>query len=492
MPREKDVLVLAGKRLNKGDTIHQEDAVFLLKTFNRKTYMATENKPMGIFESSILPWVICSIGMLFYCYNYFLRVSPSVMQHDLMASFHISAYQFGTLAAFYYYAYTPMQIPAGMIYDRFGTRLVQCLACLTAVLGVAVFMVADNMLTASMGRFLIGLGTAFAYIGVLKLAATWLPENRFATIAGLTTAFGMMSAIFSDVYLTKFVQLIGYKNALSTALIIGAVLSVVILLFMRNQPRALNNGKNMAKVMSFAELLHALKVVLTNPQMWLIGFVGCLFYLPASVFLDLWGIPYLETVYQLTPETAASVVSMTFMGWIIAGPSIGALSDRIKRRKIPLLISAVMSTLLISAIFYLPNLNLTMLYIIFFFLGIFCGAHPLCFALGKENNPKQISGTAVAVTNFLIMIGGLVFQPVVGKLIEKHAANVIIENGIPVYSASDYTYALAVVPLGLALAVILTLFLRETNCESHEFAEAKKRQASALPVSLEVEAEATN
>jgi MFS family permease len=428
--------------------------------------MTANNQNSLSVMNKILPWFICGIGMLFYCYNYFLRVSPSVMQNDLMQSLHITAYQFGNLAAFYYYAYTPMQIPVGMIYDRFGARLVLFFACLMAIVGLSVFITADNLALASLGRFLIGFGTAFAYIGVLKLASLWLAPNRFATVAGLTTAFGMASAIFSDLYLTKFVQLLGYKNALYTALMVGVGLSVFILLFMRNMPKNRFQVRKAQNVMTFKQLVSALQVVLLNPQMWLIGLIGCLFYLPASVFLDLWGIPYLKTVYQLTPTQAASVVSMTFVGWIIAGPSIGALSDRIKRRRLPLIISAVMAAVLLSAVFYVPGISLTTLYVLFFFIGIFCGAHPLCFALGKENNPNAISGTAVAVTNTLIMLGGVVFQPVVGKLLDWHTSNVVQMGDVPAYTPGDYTYALSIVPIGLIIAIGLTFFLKETHCES--------------------------
>lgn len=430
--------------------------------------MLVNKSTNSMLRQLIQPWFICSLGMLFYCYNYFLRVSPSVMQNDLMQELHITAYQFGTLAAFYYYAYTPMQVPVGMIYDRYGVRVVQFFACMMAVLGVGIFISADNIYTASAGRFLIGLGTAFAYIGVLKLASIWLAPNRFATVAGLTTAFGMSSAIFSDKYLTEFVQVVGYKNALNAALVIGVVLSFLILLCMRNRPKnkLSHQISNTHSPMSVKQLVHALRIVLTNPQMWLIGLIGCLFYLPASVFLDLWGIPYLRAVYQLTPEDAATAVSWVFVGWIISGPTIGWLSDRIKRRRAPLLVSAIMSTILMSTIFYLPGIPFVVLNVLFFFVGIFCGAHPLCFALGKENSPNEISGTAVAVTNTLIMLGGMVFQPIVGRLLDKHAINVVIDNGIPIYTASDYTYALSIVPLGLTLAILLTFFLKETHCRT--------------------------
>lgn len=435
--------------------------------------MMSHQPKRGLFTFVLQPWIVCGIGMLFYCYNYFLRVSPSVMQSDLMQGLHITAYQFGTLAAFYYYAYTPMQIPVGMLYDRFGARTVQFFACVTAILGATVFIMADNLLTASIGRFLIGLGTAFAYIGVLKLASLWLPPNRFATVAGLTTAFGMVSAIISDKYLTEFVSSVGYKNALHIALFAGVALSIIILLFMRNKPKVTLSNVEVSyqSPMNFKQLLHALRIVLSNPQMWLVGIIGCLFYLPASVFLDLWGIPYLEAAYHLTPAQAATAVSWTFVGWIIAGPSIGALSDKIKQRRLPLIISAFMATILLSMIFYIPGINTSTLFVLFFFVGIFCGAHPLCFALGKENSPRQISGTAVAVTNTLIMLGGMVFQPVVGKLLDKHAVDVVMQNGIPIYSASDYTYALSVIPISLIIAIFLTFYLKETYCESPELEE---------------------
>lgn len=445
-------------------------------------------KSNNFFRQIIQPWVICSLGMLFYCYNYFLRVSPSVMQHDLMQGLHINAYEFGTLAAFYYYAYTPMQVPVGMIYDRYGARAIQFFAIIIVVLGVGTFISADTYATACLGRFMIGLGTAFAYIGVLKLASIWLPPNRFATVAGLTTAFGMSSAIFSDKVLTRFVETVGYKSALQTALFIGVALCLLVLFFMRNRPKIqlANVVASKHVPMSMKQLLAGLRFVLTNPQMWLIGFIGCLFYLPATVFLDLWGIPYLKSVYQLSAEEAATAVSWVFVGWIISGPSIGALSDKIRRRRAPLLISAIMSTILISVIFYTPGLSLTTMHVLFFFLGIFCGAHPLCFALGKENSPLKFSGIAVAVTNTLIMLGGMIFQPLVGKLLDNHSVSVTLQNDIPIYSASDYNYALSVVPIGLVISVLLTFFLKETFCESRIETDQNTLTTGRLALKTEV------
>jgi len=428
--------------------------------------MRSDNKSSSMF-SSFQPWLICCMGMLFYCYNYVLRVSPSVMQNDLTQTFHITATQFGTLAAFYYYAYTPMQLPAGMIYDKFGTRAILFFACLSAIAGLAIFISADSLGMASAGRFLIGFGTAFSYIGALKLASVWLPPTRFATAAGLATALGMSCGALSQKYLTKVVEVIGYKHALHTVLIIGMVLSFAILFIVKSRPKQpINKANEMQAPMTLKQLGSALRIISTNPQMWLIGMVGCLLYLPASVFLDLWGIPYLKTVYQLSPEQAVNISDITFLGWIISGPIVGMISDKIKRRRTPLMISGVIAATLLCVIFYVPGITLTGLYILFFLTGFSCGSHPLCFALGKENNPAPISGTSVAITNMLIMLGGALCQPLVGKLLDLHTNSPIGANGLPVYTAGDYTFALSIVPLGVALGIIITMFLKETYCES--------------------------
>ena len=440
------------------------------------------------FFKSIYPWIIVSCGMLFYCYNYFLRVSPSVMQTELTDAFHITATQFGMLAASYYYAYTPMQVPAGMLYDKFGVRFVLSAACLLAVIGLSLFIAANNYNTASMARLIIGLGCAFAYIGTLKLASIWLPPNRFATVAGLATAVGMASGALSQKYLYQLVSGMGYREAMQTALVAGIVLSILVICLVRNSPKKEINSNHTQENMNMKQLLNALRLIFTNKQMWLIGIIGCLLYLPSSVFLDLWGIPYLKTVYHLTADQAVAISSYTFYGWIISGPIIGAISDKIKRRRLPLTATGLFAALLLCAVFYFPGIKVEWLYTIFFMIGFCCGGHPLCFALGKESNPIQISATAVAVTNMLIMAGGAIFQPVVGKLLDMHAQGATAINGLPSYTSSDYTFALSVIPLGVAFGIFLSFFLKETYCESQADKineEAMSVKSNALRPNLE-------
>jgi len=446
---------------------------------------STANPLLGSSQA----WIICGMAMLFYCFNYFIRVSPSVMQSELSQAFHINATQFGVLASFYYWAYTPMQLPAGMLYDKFGARFVLCLACLTAVIGLGIFISADSYGVAGSGRFLIGLGCAFAYIGVLKLASIWLPPNRFATVAGLTTAVGMFCAALSQNYLASVVHIIGYKEALRSILFIGFILSGLIVLIVRNRPKQLVNQIDLMHTpMNSKQLFSSVWIILRNPQMWLIGMIGLLLYLPSSVALDLWGNSYLKVAYHLTTQQALTVTNLMYLGWIISGPIIGAYSDKIQRRCLPLIVTTAIAATLLCVVFYVPGITTNQLYFIIFGIGFSCGAHPLCFSLGKENCPNRISGTAVAVTNMFIMLGGLIFQPLVGKLLDLHTTSPLGPNGLPIYTASDYTFALSVVPLGIVLSFFLCLLVKETYCRSR--AKEEDELVFAHPSAMKLAAEA--
>ncbi len=427
---------------------------------------AAQQGDATVDNRKVLAWTIFGIGMLFYCYAYFLRISPSVMMDDLLQHFHINASLFGNFAAFYYYSYTPMQLPVGVLIDRYNIRLVLFSACLLAVSGLAIFISVDNYYLALLGRFLIGFGSAFAYISALKLATLWLPPNRFAMAAGLTTSFGMLAAIFSERYLQNMVQALGYQHALYSALIAGVVLSVVIFFLVKERqgqakPKATDDHPHMRQLFS------NLAMMIRNPQMWLIGVLGCLLYLPASVFLDVWGVPYLEHVLHLTPKEAVNAVNLVFFGWIVSSPVVGSWSDHINSRRMPLLLSVMVAAAATLGIFYWPGLSLAMIYLLMFILGLSCGAHPLCFSLSKETYSKKYTGTSTALTNTLIMLGGVIFQPLVGILLDWHSKGYLV-HGVPTYSASDYQFALSILPIALVASIAITLFIKDTRCQQPE------------------------
>ena len=177
----------------------------------------------------LYPWLVWGLAAGFYFYKSLLEVSPSVMHGVWMKEFNITATQLGNLAAIYFWAYLIMQIPMGIFTDRFGPRRVTTIAIFLCALGTAILMASHTLFTASVGRFVTGLGASVAAIGCFKLTTLWFPPRRFPTLAGLMMTIGMIGAIGGEAPLSISMDWIGWRNSLLYIAVIG------FLFYMLNQ-----------------------------------------------------------------------------------------------------------------------------------------------------------------------------------------------------------------------------------------------------------------
>lgn len=400
---------------------------------------------------------ICTIGAFFYCYEFLLRIIPGALQSELSAAFgHISASTFGQLSAFYYFAYSPMQLPVGMLMDRFGPRRLLTFACLCCTVGSYMFTFSSSMLLAGSGRFLVGFGSSFAFVGVLSLAVNWLPPRFFSLVAGLITTLGMLGLVYGEVKVTQMAVTIGLQPVLLSMVVFGAILTILIFLFVRDRPK----NVSLEQPQLLPDFFRDVWKVLMSPQVWLIGLVGTCLYTSLSVFGELWGKTYLEQVHQLSKVEAAKTISMMFLGWAVGAPLSGFLSDLSGRRVLPLVIGAVMSLVCISLVLYYPGLSYVSLNILLFFYGVFSGTEIIVFIMAKENTGASLSGTVFAAANMIVTLGGVVYQPLVGALMDMFGDSVVIE-GKHIYTVLDYQLALSILPLSLMMVMVLAFFLKD-------------------------------
>ncbi len=415
-------------------------------------------------------WMICALGAIFYSYEYFLRISPSVMEHALRQHFNLSATGFGLLSAFYYYAYVPMQLPVGVFMDRFGPRRLLTAACLICVVGTFLFADTFSFSVAAVGRFLVGFGSAFAFVGVLKLATLWLPEDKLAMVAGLATALGTIGAMIGDNLLGEMVTWIGWQQTVNFTAIFGIGLTVVLWLGIKDHKR---HQKHSGTIHSFRKNMIDLGIIVRNKQIWINGMYGCLVYLPTTVFAELWGIPYLSHAHGLSHASANFCNSILFLGFTIGAPSMGFISDKLKRRKLPMFVGAVGAAIIMTIILYVPGLHVKTISVLMFFLGLFYSVQSIVFAVGREVSPSEAAGTAIAMTNMVVMIGAMFLQPLVGRLLdwslirrEAMLTTIPFDKMQQFYTAGDYQFALSVIPIGILIAAVLTFFLKETHAHA--------------------------
>ncbi len=414
---------------------------------------------------ALIGWFICGLGAIFYSYEYLLRIAPSAMETSLRAHFNLSATGFGHISSIYYYAYVPMQLPVGLLLDRYGPRRLLTFACLICVIGTLLFTGTSNFWVAALGRFLVGFGSSFAFVGVLKLATIWLPENRLAMVSGMTAALGTIGAMLGDNFLEIFVEKMGWVRTLNSTAAFGVVLMFILWAGIQdNKGRHRQHGT----VSNFKTGLKDLGIIVRNKQIWVNGLYGCLVYLPTTVFAELWGIPYLRHAHGLSSQAAGLANSLLFLGFTIGAPLMGYVSDRLERRKFPMLIGATGAMIMMLIILYVPGLSETNVQVLMFVLGLLYSAQAIVFAVGRELSPGEAAGTAMSITNMIVMLGAMLLQPLVGHLLDYSlslkagATEVVVDNIHKLYTISDYQLALAIIPLGIFIAAILTFFLKET------------------------------
>ena len=246
--------------------------------------------------------------------------------------------------------------------------------------------------------------------------------------------------------------------------LIGSIillLGILILLLVRDKPAHIQRQEADIEGPS---LIECLVTVVKNPQSWLNGIFVGLLYAPTAAFAELWGVPFLAETYHLSNAVAASGISAIFLGWAIGGPLSGWISDRQKKRKPIMLLSAVSSMILIGMVIYIPNLPLSALFALLFTYGLANTGVATSYALASEINPLRVSGTSIAFANMASVIIGSLLQPVIGKALDKMWHGAML-HGAPVYSVQAYQSALTVLPICLLGCIIITFFIRETHCQ---------------------------
>ena len=182
-------------------------------------------------KSGFKSWIIFGIATIFYLYELVLRVSPSVMTDGLMTSFNATSTMLGVLVSFYYYAYTVLQLPCGIILDKVGPRNLLGISALLCVLGSIFFAGSDKIHVAQIGRFLVGSGSACAFISCLQIAASLFEKKHFVILAGITNMMGTLGGLFGGHPVAKAVNAFGWQQTTFWLALCGFAIVILIFVF---------------------------------------------------------------------------------------------------------------------------------------------------------------------------------------------------------------------------------------------------------------------
>jgi len=351
---------------------------------------------------------------------------------------------------------------AGVLMDRIGPRRVVPLGAAAVGVG-APLLASGNGDLAALGRVLQGAGGVFALIGAVYIATGSFPASMAATLIGATQMFGMAGGsagqfvvgpmIGAGMHWSRFWLGMGISG-----IVIGGLLYALI-------PRSEVPEGGGDWLRSAAR---AMGVVFRNPQSLLCGFIAGLLFIPTTIFDMVWGVRYLQEAHGFDYATAVMRSAAVPLGWMIGCPLLGFVSDRLGRRK-PVIAAAVFILLGCLAWILHGPVNVLPPYVLALVAGIASGAAMLPYTVIKEANPPECSGTATGVVNFLNFTFSALLGPVFAEFLRSAS------GGAETMSLEHYQAAFQPLLYGVAVAIVLTLALKETGPAARPNAPAVAR-----------------
>jgi MFS family permease len=399
--------------------------------------------------AAIAAWLLVAV---YYFYQYALRSAPSVMMPQLTEAFGVDALGVSAIVGMFYYGYSPFSLVAGAALDRFGARRVVPIGAAFVGLGALLFG-AGNGAAANIGRFLQGAGGVFALVGAVYLITKNFPASLAASFIGATQMFGMAGGSAGQFVVGPIIKGgVPWQQFWIYAGIVGLVISATLFMFL---PRETRNASS-ASTGGWTSVLNSLKTVFMNPQSILCGLIAGLLFIPTTIFGMTWGVRFLQEARGREYEDAVKLAATVPMGWMIGCPLLGFISDRLGLRK-PVIIGSSVALLGILAWVLFGSPEILRGPVVGILMGIASGAAMLPYSIIKEVNPPQLGGSATGVINFINFTFSALLGPVFGARLLKGP------EGRDTEALAHYQAGFKPLLFGVALALVLTCFLKETG-----------------------------
>ena len=405
----------------------------------------------------LLPYIVCFSASLFFFYEFIQGNMFSSIADNLMQDFAIGANQIAYLSSVYYLSNVLFLFIAGYVLDHYSPKNTLLIAMMLCVLSTFIFAHTSHFWVALLCRFVTGIGSAFCFLGPIRVASRWFSMNRMAMVTGIVVTFAMTGGILSQYPLTLLVQTYGWREAVTFIAWFGLFLWILMMIGIRE---TVEEKKHVADKLK-QPLFKTLKSIYSNSQILSAAMYTSLMNMAVAVFGAMMGTLYLIERLQITKSDASLINSMLFFGAIVGGPLVGLISDRLSKRILPMKISAALSLWLMIIVMYLP-LSPKMMAIAFFLLGLITAAQVISYALVAENSSPEITAMAVSAISVLTQGGYVIYQNIFSFIL-TYVEQPNLHNGAPVYSLQSYQFAALILPLGLALAYYLTVKLKENH-----------------------------
>lgn len=398
-------------------------------------------------------WLVWSFMALAFFFCYFHRYSLSVISNELTIEYNLSQVQLGLLASMYFYAYSLMQIPVGILCDKYNPGLVVTGGLIVAAIGSILFAFTQSLFISYFSRFIVGGGLATAFVSTFKIQTILFDKDDIPLMTGLTNTVGNFGALIATAPLAILVLFVGWRNMFLYLGIFTILLAIFIYFIVVKSQRNYSNEKSTVSV------IEGIKSTLLNINTYppLIS----LFFLGGSLFsfTSLWGMQYIMNIYGIEKVEASGFIMMLTLGVIVGGPLIGYITKHINSKKVLLSGSLIYALIWFLIIFiwdgYIP---LSIAKPLFFTMGFSAISTLISFTILKESNNIKYVGIVASIGNMAPTFSTTVFNNFIGVSLSKVWSGTTLNNN-PVYTVDEFKSAFFIYFICALIALLSSLYI---------------------------------
>lgn len=422
--------------------------------------MESKIKQEDIRKVESYRWVVWTILALVYIFVTFHRMATGVVKSDLEETFKIGAAQFANIGSMYFYAYFIMQIPSGILADKIGPKKTVTWFSMLAAVGSVMFGMAPNLTTAYIGRFLVGIGVSVVFICLIKIQSRWFYSKNFALMIGFVGLAANSGALLAQTPLVYAVSTFGWRSTFIYMGIAMIFFAILTLIFVKDDPSemglpGMDELEGRPAVKSDLKVGEALKSVMSNPRTWVVSVVNVGMYVGYIVLLGQFGVPYLMTAYGMEKVQAANLIISAVLGSAVGAIAIGYVSDKIKNRKMILVVLSALS-LVGWIVFTYVKMPVGVLPVFLFIHGFVITNFTMTWTIANEVNDRRLAGIATGVVNCVGFAGAATIPVFMGKILDANMANPVL----------GYQKAYFMLIIVVVVSLVASLFATETKAQN--------------------------
>jgi predicted MFS family arabinose efflux permease len=359
-------------------------------------------------DRAYLAWAAVATA---YAIAFLQRVSPQSVSLNFMHDFSTDAAGVAMLASSYFWGYTLMQIPAGLLVDRYGVKRVVLFSMAASSLGSAAFALAPNLLDVFAARLVVACGDALVFTALLKLVAQTFTDERFGVMSGVSQVSGYVGGVIATTPLAAAVTGFGWRACFLFIACVGLANLAFAKAVLKPDPVSHSNK-------TLKSVVVAARQSLSQLANWGCAMTFASHFAVVTTLSGVWGIPMVAHFFNISPTAAGAPLLAFMVGNAVGSIFLGHAADRAAAALDTALIQICVLRMILIAMLLPPlahAFGIVYVTVVFTTLGLVAGGTvPLVLKCTKKLYTAEFIGVGASVNTTAAGIFAGASQPIIG------------------------------------------------------------------------------